>query len=53
MRNKKYYIAPDFKRRVVVSTLNELQNSLIANGKFTDAVDEVLLKVIKAKEVKK
>ena len=50
MRNRKYYIAlDDFERRVVVNCLNEMRNSLIAKGKYTDAVDEVLLKIINAK----
>ena len=53
MRDKKYYIAlDDFERRVVVNCLNELRNNLIANGKYTDAVDEVLLKIIDAKQKK-
>ena len=52
MRNKKYYIAlDDFERRVVVNCLNEMRNKLIAGGKYTDAVDEVLLKIIGAKEI--
>lgn len=53
MRNKKYYIAlDDFERRVVVNCLNEMRNNLIAGGKYTDAVDEVLLKIIGAKQKK-
>ena len=53
MRDKKYYIAlDDFERRVVVNCLNEMRNSLIANGKYTDAVDEILLKIIDAKQKK-
>ena len=53
MRDKKYYIAlNDFERRVVVNCLNEMRNNLIANGKYTDAVDEVLLKIIDAKQKK-
>ncbi len=52
MRDKKYYIAlNDFERRVVVNCLNEMRNNLIANGKYTDAVDEVLLKIIDAKQI--
>ena len=40
MRDKKYYIVlDDFERRVVVNCLNEMRNNLIANGKYTDAVD--------------
>lgn len=53
MCDKKYYIAlDDSKRRVVVNCLNEMRNNLIANGKYTDAVDEVLLKIIGAKQKK-
>ena len=53
MRDKKYYTAlDDFKRRVVVNFLNEMRNSLIANGKYIDAVDEVLLKIISSKQKK-
>ena len=47
MKDKKYYIAlDDFERRVVVNCMNEMRNSLIENGKCTEALDEVLLKVI-------
>ncbi len=53
MRNKKYYIAlNDFERRAVVNCLNEMRSKLIADGKYTDAVDEVLLKIISAKQKK-
>jgi hypothetical protein len=53
MREKKYYIAlDDFERRVVVKCMNEMRNSLIEDGKSTDALDEVLLKVIRSKQKK-
>ena len=53
MRDKKYYIVlDDFERRVVENCLNEMRNNLIANDKYTDAVDEVLLKIIGAKQTK-
>ena len=53
MRDKKYYIAlDDFERRVVVKCMNEMRNSLIEGGKCTDALDEVLLKVIRSKQKK-
>lgn len=53
MQDKKYYIAlGDFERRVVVNCLNEMRNRLISDGKYTDAVDEVLLKIIAAKQKK-
>lgn len=53
MRDKKCYIAlDDFELRVDVNCLNEMRNNLIAKGKYTDAVDEVLLKIIGAKQRK-
>ena len=53
MKEKKYYIAlDDFERRVVVNCMNEMRNSLIENGKCTDALDEVLLKIIRSKQKK-
>ena len=51
MKEKKYYIAlDDFECRVVVNCMNEMRNKLIADGKYTDALDEVLLKVIHSKQ---
>ena len=53
MKEKKYYIAlEDFGRRVVINCMNEMRNSLIENGKCTDALDEVLLKIIRSKQKK-
>jgi hypothetical protein len=50
MKEKKYYIAlDDFERRVVVNRMDEMHNSLIEDGKCTDALDEVLLKIIRSK----
>ena len=51
MKEKKYYIAlDDFERRVVVNCMNEMRNKLITDGKYTNALDEVLLKVIHSKQ---
>ncbi|MCH5170195.1 MAG: hypothetical protein J1F24_02795 [Oscillospiraceae bacterium] len=53
MREKKYYLAFDnCERKVIINSLNEMRNRLIAKGKYTDAVDEVLLKIIDAKQKK-
>ena len=53
MKEEKYYIAlDDFERRVVVNCMNEMRNSLIKNGKTTEALDEVLLKIIRSKQKK-
>ena len=53
MRNKKYYIAlDDYERRVIINCLNETRNRLISSGKYTDTVDELLLKTLRAKQKK-
>ena len=53
MKEKKFYIVlDDFERRVVVNCINEMRNSLIEDGKCTDALDEVLLKIIRSKQKK-
>ena len=53
MKEKKYYIVlDDFERRVLVNCMNEMRNKLITDGKYTDALDEVLLKVIHSKQKK-
>ena len=44
MKEKKYYIVlDDFERRVVVNCMNEMRNKLIADGKYTDALNEVFI----------
>ncbi len=49
MRKPKYYIAIDeYERRIIINSLNNLRNKLIADGKYTDAVDDVLVKVVNA-----
>ena len=49
MRNPKYYIAiDDYKRRIIINSLKNLRNKLIADGRYTDAVDDVLVKVVNA-----
>mgnify|MGYP007112540414 FL=1 len=53
MKEKKFYIVlDDFERRVVVNCMNEMRNSLIEDGKCTDVLDEVLLKIIRSKQKK-
>lgn len=47
MRYRKYYIALDENEwRIIINSLNELRNKLLGDGRYTDAVDDVLLKVI-------
>ena len=48
---KKYYIVFDeYERGIIIHALNDKRNALIKEGRYTDAVDEVLLKVINAKK---
>ena len=53
MREKKYhiYLTDDEQSRVIQSLIN-LKNNLIAQGRYTDAVDDVLCKVLGAKKKK-
>ena len=34
--------------RIIIHALNELRNQLISEGRFTDVVDELILKINKA-----
>ncbi len=53
MRDKKYYIALDgYERGIIVNALNEMRNTLLQKDRYTDAVDEILLKIINAKTKK-
>lgn len=53
MREKKYhlYLTADEQSKVIQSLI-DLKNNLIAQGGYTDAVDDVLLKVLSAKKKK-
>lgn len=50
MRNPKYhlYLTSD-ERRTVINSLIDLRNNLILQGKYTDVIDELLIKLTKAK----
>ena len=50
---QKYYLALNAQElRLMIESLNQLRNKLITDGKYTDAIDEVLLKIIGAKRKK-
>ena len=53
MREKKYhlYLTADEQSKVIQSLI-DLKNNLIAQGRYTDAVDDVFLKVLSAKKKK-
>ena len=42
----------DNERSMIIRSLNDIRSRLIAEGKYTDGVDDVLVKVIGAKKKK-
>ena len=50
MRSPKYhlYLTPG-ERRTVINSLIDLRNELISQGRYTDIIDELLIKLTKAK----
>ena len=50
MKNTKYHIYLNSEERyLLISSLNDLRNKLIDEGRYTDLVDEGLIKVANAK----
>ena len=50
---QKYYFALSIEEwRLMLVALNTFRNRLISEGRYTDAVDEVLIKVTNAKNKK-
>ena len=46
MKEEKNYISlNDYEHGIVIDSLNEKRNDLISEGKTTDAVDELIVKV--------
>ena len=46
MKEERYHIAlDDYEHGIVIDSLNEKRNDLISEGKTTDAVDELIVKV--------
>ena len=53
MKGEKYHIYLSTKERnEIVASLINLKNKLIEQGRYTDAVDDVLFKVLKIKRKK-
>ncbi len=49
MREKRYFVAfDDLERRIMVSCLNEVRTRLKQEGRYTDAVDELILRLCDA-----
>ena len=46
MREKRFYLVFDeYEHGIIINSLNELRNKLIADGRYTDAVDELIIKL--------
>ena len=53
MEKKCYIILDDYEWEIVINALNDFRNSLIQQGRYTDAVDDIMIKVINAKPKRK
>ena len=51
MKQKHYLVLNTQEHRLMIESLNQLRNKLIADGKYTDAIVEFLLKIIGAKQM--
>lgn len=49
MRDKYPFYLNHEERRVVINSLIDLRNNLISQGRYTDVIDELLVKFTKAK----
>lgn len=51
---RKYCLELDnYEYRIVVNALNDLRNTLIQQGRYTDAVDDIMIKIIDTKPKRK
>lgn len=49
MRDKYHIYLTAEERRAVINSLFDLKNDLISRGKYTDIIDELIIKFTKAK----
>lgn len=52
MKTKYHIYLTAEERRAVINSLIKLRNDLISQGKYTDIVDELLIRISKAKKIK-
>lgn len=51
MKDTKYYLAlSDWERNTLIKCLIDTRNNLIAEGRYTDLVDETICKLAEAKK---
>ena len=52
MEKKRRIVLEDYEGRIVINALNDFRTALIREERYTDAVDDVLIKIIEAKNRK-
>ncbi len=50
--SKFYFYLTDEERRLIIESLISKKNALVSEGKYTDGVDDVLLKILRSKKKK-
>ena len=53
MEKKRYITLDDSEWKIVINALNDLRNSLVQQGRYTDAVDDIMIKVINTEPKRK
>ncbi len=53
MEKKRYITLDDSEWKIVINALNDLRNSLMQQGRYTDSVDDIMIKVINTKPKRK
>ena len=53
MEKKRYITLDDSEWKIVIHALNDFRNSLVQQGRCTDAVDDIMIKVINTKPKRK
>ena len=53
MEKKHYITLDDCEWKIVINALNDFRNSLIQQGRYTDAIDDIMIKVINTKPKRK
>ena len=48
MQEEYHIYLDDYESRIVVNCLNEMRTKLLSEGRYSDPVDEILLKIINA-----
>ena len=53
MEKKRYITLDNSEWKIVINALNDFRSSLIQQGRYTDAVDDIMIKVINTKPKRK